>query len=114
MNWKQSGQQLADQDLADRYSADHVRVSATKDAVACEFGDGLALLNLKSNIYYSLNGVGAFIWDLIQEPRSIAEIRSAVLARYNVDPERCQADVEALLKGLADNGLARLDHEELV
>ncbi|TGV81338.1 PqqD family protein, partial [Mesorhizobium sp. M00.F.Ca.ET.158.01.1.1] len=41
-------------------------VSATKDAVACEFGEGLALLNLKSNIYYSLNGVGAFIWDLIQ------------------------------------------------
>jgi hypothetical protein len=104
MNWK-----LSDQDLAD-----HDHVSATKDAVACEFGDGLALLNLKSNIYYSLNGVSAFIWDLIQEPRSIVDIRSAVLARYNVDPERCQADVDALLKGLADNGLARLHHEELV
>jgi len=99
MNWNPS-----DDDL----------VSATKDAVACEFGDGLALLNLKSNIYYSLNGVSAFIWDLIQEPRSIVDIRSAVLGRYNVEPERCKADVDALLKGLADNGLARLHHEELV
>ncbi|MBZ9773670.1 PqqD family protein [Mesorhizobium sp. CO1-1-8] len=89
-------------------------MSATKDAVACEFGDGLALLNLKSNVYYSLNGVGAFIWDLIQEPRSIGDIRSAVLARYNVDPARCQADVDALLKGLVDNGLARRHHEALV
>ena len=62
------------------------RVSATKDAVACEFGNGLALLDMKSNIYYSLNSVGAYIWDLIQEPKPIAEIRSAVLARYNVDP----------------------------
>ncbi|CAN7166979.1 PqqD family protein [Mesorhizobium sp. LjRoot246] len=104
MNWKLSGHDLADHDL----------VSATKDAVACEFGNGLALLNLKSNVYYSLNGVGAFIWELIQEPRSIADIRSAVLARYNVDPERCRADVDALLKGLADNGLARLHHEALV
>jgi hypothetical protein len=94
--------------------SDHDSVSATKDAVACEFGNGLALLNLKSNIYYSLNGVGAFIWELIQEPRSIADIRAAVLARYNVDPKRCQADVDALLKGLADNGLARLHHEALV
>lgn len=89
-------------------------VSATNDAVACEFGNGLALLNLKSNIYYSLNSVGAYIWDLIQEPRRIADIRSAVLTRYDVDPERCKADVDGLLKGLTEAGLARLHHEELV
>ncbi|MCA0014143.1 PqqD family protein [Mesorhizobium sp. B292B1B] len=94
--------------------SDHDRVSATKEAVACEFGNGLALLNLKSNIYYSLNGVGTFIWELIQEPKPIVEIRRAVLARYDVDAERCKADVDALLKGLADSGLARLHHEEPV
>ncbi|TIN55744.1 MAG: PqqD family protein, partial [Mesorhizobium sp.] len=33
---------------------------------------------------------------------------------YNVDPVRCQADVDALLKGLTDNGLARRHHEALV
>ncbi|UCI19633.1 PqqD family protein [Mesorhizobium sp. B2-1-8] len=93
---------------------EHDCVKATRDAVACEFGDGLALLNLRSNIYYSLNGVGAFIWELIQEPKPIADIRSAVLARYTVDAERCKADVDALLKGLAENGLARLEHEALV
>ncbi|TPM99226.1 PqqD family protein [Mesorhizobium sp. B2-1-3A] len=94
--------------------SEHDSVSATGDAVACEFGEGLALLNLKSNIYYSLNGVGAFIWELIQEPKSIADIRGAVLARYNVDAERCKADVDALLHGLAENGLARVQHEALV
>ncbi|MER8903936.1 PqqD family protein [Mesorhizobium sp. M0772] len=89
-------------------------MSASKDAVACKFGNGLALLDMRSNIYYSLNGVGAYIWELIQEPRPISEIRSAVLDRYNVDPERCKADVDGLLKGLADAGLARLHDEELV
>ncbi|MER8660976.1 PqqD family protein [Mesorhizobium sp. M0761] len=89
-------------------------MSASKDAVACEFGNGLALLDMRSNIYYSLNSVGAYIWELIQEPRPISEIRSAVLDRYNVDPERCKADVDGLLKGLADAGLARLHDEELV
>ena len=94
--------------------SDHDRVSASKDAVACEFGNGLALLDMRSNIYYSLNSVGAYIWELIQEPKPIAEIRSAVLERYNVEPERCKADVNGLLKGLADAGLARLHDEELV
>jgi hypothetical protein len=94
--------------------SDHDRVSASKDAVACEFGNGLALLDMRSNIYYSLNSVGAYIWELIQEPKPIAEIRNAVLERYNVEPERCKADVDGLLKGLADAGLARLHDEELV
>lgn len=94
--------------------SDHDRVVATGDAVACEFGDGLALLNLKSNIYYSLNGVGAYVWELIQEPRSVLDIRSALLARYEVDAGRCKADVEGLLKGLTEAGLARVHHEELV
>lgn len=104
MNWKLPARHLADDNL----------VTATKDAVACEFGNGLALLDMRSNIYYSLNSVGAYIWELIQEPKPISEIRSAVLDRYNVDPERCKADVDGLLKGLADAGLARLHDEELV
>ena len=66
--------------------SDHDRVSASKDAVACEFGNGLALFDMRSNIYYSLNSVGAYIWELIQEPKPIVEIRSAVLERYNVAP----------------------------
>ncbi|RRI01146.1 PqqD family protein [Mesorhizobium tamadayense] len=94
--------------------SDHDRVVATDDAVACEFGNGLALLHLRSNIYYSLNGVGAYIWELIQEPRSILDIRSAVLTRYDVDAQRCRADIEGLLRGLIEAGLARLHHEELV
>ncbi|TGP24013.1 MULTISPECIES: PqqD family protein [unclassified Mesorhizobium] len=93
--------------------SDHDRVVATGDAVACEFGKGLALLHLKSNVYYSLNGVGAYIWELIQEPRPILDVRSAVCARYDVDAERCKADVEGLLKGLIEAGLARLHHEEM-
>ena len=94
--------------------SDNDRVVSSGDAVACEFGDGLALLHLKSNIYYSLNGVGAYIWELIQEPRSLVDIRAAVLTRYDVDAERCKADVEGLLKGLTEAGLARLHREELV
>ena len=99
MNWNPS-----DQDC----------VIATKDAVACEFGNGLALLDLKSNVYYSLNGVGAYIWQQIQTATPISDVHSAVLERYNVDPERCKADVDGLLKGLVDSGLARVHHEELV
>jgi hypothetical protein len=85
-------------------------VRASQEAVACEFGSGTALLDLRSNRYYSLNQVGAFVWELLQEPRPVSDIRDAIAARYHVDKMRCRADLEQLLKSLAAAGLVRLEH----
>lgn len=90
------------------------RISATEDAVSCAFGNGTALLDLKSNVYYSLNSVSAFIWELIQTPRSPDEICKAVTERYDVDAARCRADLAVLLKDLTDAGLVKRHDEELV
>ena len=96
------------------WSAGNSRVSAAEHAVACQFGQGMALFDVKSNVYFSLNKVGAFIWNFIQEPRSFSEICEAVQSRYAVEPSRCEADVRALLDGFANAGLTRQHHEELV
>lgn len=101
-------------DVMSTKAASRQIVSATKDAVSCELGGGVALLDLRSNVYYSLNSVGADIWELIQEPKSVSEICDAIIARYDVEPARCRADVDGLLKGLADAGLVRLRDEELI
>jgi hypothetical protein len=80
---------------------------ANGEAVVCELGDGLALLDLGSNIYYSLNGVGAFVWQLLQQPRTAIQLRAAVLERYDVDAARCEADIALLLADLSHSGLIR-------
>lgn len=80
---------------------------ASGEAVACELGDGLALLDLNSNVYYSLNGVGAFVWQLLQQERRVSELREAILEQYDVDAARCEADLSALLADLSKSGLVR-------
>ncbi|MEP7358785.1 MAG: PqqD family protein [Anaerolineales bacterium] len=49
--------------------------------------------------------MGAWIWRLIEEPRSVAAIRAAVLAEFEVDAEMCQSDLQALLRDLEQNQL---------
>jgi coenzyme PQQ synthesis protein D (PqqD) len=63
-----------------------------------------AVLNVKDGIYYGLDPVGAHIWKLLQTPCKVADIQEALLQEYDVDPERCQRDLMALLEELLGAG----------
>jgi hypothetical protein len=49
--------------------------------------------------------VGASIWKLLQTPCKVADIQVALLQEYDVEPERCERDLMALLEGLLGAGL---------
>jgi hypothetical protein len=76
-------------------------VVAAKDQVSCQLQGEVAILQLKSGVYFGLNPVGAWIWDLIQAPKTVNQVRDAMLQRYDVDPEQCERDLQALLQELA-------------
>jgi hypothetical protein len=42
---------------------------------------------------------------LIEQPRTVADIRDAMLGRFEVEPERCQLDLFQLFEKLAAEGL---------
>lgn len=66
------------------------------------------ILELDRGTYYGLDAVGARVWSLIQEPRSVASVRDALVEEYDVDPARCEADVLALLAQLEETGLVEV------
>ena len=84
-------------------------ISVTKDAVHCDVEDEVVILGLKDGVYYGLNPVGAFIWNLIQKPKTVAEIRDAVLEEYDVEKEVCENDLMGLLTELSDKGLVEVE-----
>ena len=83
-------------------------VVAAKDQVSSDLGGEVAILDLKAGVYYGLDAVGARIWSLIQEPRTVNEIRDILLEEYEVEPERCERDLLVLLRRLADEGLVEV------
>jgi len=61
-------------------------------------------------MYYGLNAVGARVWELVQEPKTVTEIRDTLLSEYEVEPNRCEQDLLALLQELAGKGLVKIDN----
>jgi hypothetical protein len=83
-------------------------IAASPDQVSCLLGTEAAILNLKSGIYFGLEGVGATVWDLIAKPKLVNEILETLLERYEVDRERCQTDLFTLLAELDRRGLIEI------
>lgn len=80
-------------------------VVATKDQVSSDLAGETVLLSMQSAMYYGLDEVASRIWELVREPTRVSEVRDAITREYDVDPERCEADVLAFLRELADKGL---------
>ena len=88
--------------------SEETTVVASADQVSSEVGGEMVALNLKSGLYYSLNRVGTRIWQLVQEPRRVGDVRDAIVEQFNVDVERCHRDVLRLIQELADKGLVKV------
>jgi len=83
-------------------------VVATKEQVSCALGDESAVLNMKNSVYYGLNPVGARIWSLLRQPRSVRELCDVIVNEYEVAREQCERDVLDLLEKMKVEGLIEL------
>ena len=86
----------------------HSIVIATPEQVSCPLGEESAILNLKNTVYYGLNPVGARVWNLLQQARSVGELRDALLDEYDVEAERCERDLLELLEKMRVEGLIQV------
>jgi hypothetical protein len=81
------------------------RLVVSKEQVACHMGDEAAILNLKNSVYYTLDPIGARVWQLIQQPMTLAQIRDVLKGEYDVEAAQLEADIRDLLEQLAEQGL---------
>ncbi|MFT3722150.1 MAG: PqqD family protein [Hyphomonadaceae bacterium] len=90
--------------------SDAVTIEVGEEVVSCAFGEGLALLDLRSGQYFSLNSVGAFIWSQLEKPTTVGALRRAVVAHYDAAEERCLSDLDDWLGKMAHSKLIKTDH----
>ena len=83
----------------------HSVVVANHEQLSANLGDEIVILHLNAGVYYGLNEVGVFVWNFIQEPRKVADIRDTICEEYEVELEHCERDLLALLEELAANQL---------
>jgi hypothetical protein len=77
-----------------------------------QVGEEMILVPLKSNVsdmneLFTLNEVGSFIWDQINENSTLEDIINAVLLEFDVDINTARKDVEQFLQKLSSYSLRK-------
>lgn len=75
-----------------------------------QIDETLVLLNPLTGHYYTLNEVGARIWELLDGTRTQDEIVNVLSAEYEAADAEIRADVDDLLADLRDEEL--IDEEQ--
>lgn len=86
---------------------------AVADVLTAEIGDETVALQTSAETYYGIEGIGTRVWELLQEPRTVAELQAAIAREYDVDRRRCRRDLDAFLAELVEKQLVeRLPDDE--
>lgn len=73
----------------------------TNQQVSTSVSGETVILNFGSGIYYNLDEVGSFVWELLQKtPATIYELVDKICSEFDVTPTQCEEDLNLLLKDL--------------
>lgn len=76
------------------------------EEVASEVLDGEAvIINLSNGMYYSIDGVGGRIWELVEIGQSQTDMVRDITARYDVDEDTANADITRFIEELLAENL---------
>ena len=80
------------------------------DEVLFQNLDGEAvLLDLSSETYFGLNGVGTRVWELLESTPLLSDVCRQLQSEYDVERERAEGDLLELATRLIAAGLARAE-----
>ena len=82
--------------------------SIPADVVFRQLDDEAVLLNLKTGIYFGLNDVGARVWELIGERRTLSSVLEALVDEYAAAPDVLERDLLELGRQLCAKGLVEV------
>lgn len=87
------------------------KITIAPEQLSSDLGGEIVILNAKSGQYYGLNPMGATIWGLLQQPKTVKELQELILEQYEVDAATCEQDLRELLHQMQEKGLIEVNNE---
>ena len=81
------------------------RFAIKPNVMARQVGEETVILDLASGTYFGLDQVGARLWHLLGEGKTISEICDVMLDEYEVSREELERDALALVQDLEARSL---------
>jgi len=87
--------------------ADSDPIERDPDLVHAGVDGETVMMSIQHGHYFGLNEVGSRIWALLETPTSLGQLRSQLMAEYQVDAAECRQDVDAFVGELLSLGIVR-------
>lgn len=81
------------------------KISVPGEVMSRLVGEETVILDLVSGTYYGLDPVGARIWDLLVDGRTLGEVCACMLEEFEVSREEIERDVLGLISSLREKNL---------
>ena len=89
----------------------HSKVRSDPEQISVELAGEVVILSTKSGVYYGLDEVGARIWHLLKEPKTIQDLLDTILKEFDATADQCEPDLLDLLDDLRSKGLMEIYDE---
>lgn len=83
-------------------------ISRSASVVAADTVDEAILIDIDSGYFFQLNKTAARIWELVEPPRSFADLCTALQAKFAAAPDTCRADVAEFVADMQGRGLLKV------
>lgn len=81
------------------------RVVAGRGQLSANLSGEAVILGLGDSVYYGLDGAGARIWQLVQQPATLGSIADRLSMEFDVEREIAMRDLKTLAGTLVERGL---------
>jgi hypothetical protein len=65
------------------------------------------MMSVAAGEYYGLNAVAARIWELLEQPMTVAQLCAQIREEFDVDMQTCEAAVLKFADEIINNGIVR-------
>jgi hypothetical protein len=83
-------------------------VASSAAQLSADLGGEFVILGVSDGLYYGLDGTGARIWELIQEPRSIRFLEETISKEFEIDSNTCAGDIQSFLNDLSERSFIEI------
>lgn len=84
---------------------DDTVLSTAPEQLNSRLGEEMAILDLRSGVYFGLNPVAARVWELVHQGKTIGAIRTALLNEFDVEADVLERDLHELFEAMQTQGL---------
>jgi hypothetical protein len=66
------------------------------------------MMSADAGKYYGLNAVASRVWELLESPKTVAQLRAQICEEFETDVQTCESDILKFVNEMINNGIVHV------